>query len=142
MKKFLATVSASLILLLSAAVPVVTAFGTSNLVPCTGSSAGAANNPADSGVCQSVANQQAQSGNPNPVTGPGGILAKTSRILGIVIGVASIIVFLISGLRYVTAGGNTDQTAKAKKEITYAIVGLIIAFVAGGLSFFFTHILL
>ncbi len=142
MRKFLAAIFACLFLSLTVVVPVSAAFNNSNLLPCAAGSPGAANQPADSGVCKDASNQLGKPGNPNPVTGPNGILAKVSRVLGVIIGVASIIVFLISGVRYVTAAGNADAAAKAKKEVTYAVVGLIIAFIAGGLSFFFTHILL
>lgn len=40
----------------------------------------------------------------------------------------AIIYLAISGYRYMTAQGNPDMVEKAKKSLTYAIVGVIVAF--------------
>lgn len=42
----------------------------------------------------------------------------------------AIVYLAISGYRYMTAQGNPDMVEKAKKSLTYAIVGVIVAFTA------------
>ncbi|OGD61934.1 hypothetical protein A2215_02280 [Candidatus Berkelbacteria bacterium RIFOXYA2_FULL_43_10] len=44
------------------------------------------------------------------------------------IGIIAFIAILVAGILYMTAGGNEDQTKKAKKAITFAIIGLVVAF--------------
>jgi len=56
--------------------------------------------------------------------------ATLSDILSIVFAIAGGLAFLIiviSGLRYILAGGDPQKAAKAKESIVYALVGLAIA---------------
>lgn len=45
------------------------------------------------------------------------------------IGVFSIIAFAISGILYLTAAGDDDRIKQAKKVMTYAILGVIVAMI-------------
>lgn len=47
-----------------------------------------------------------------------------------VIGIAAVIVIIAAGFRYVTSGGDSSKINAAKTELTYAIVGLIVAALA------------
>lgn len=47
-----------------------------------------------------------------------------------IIGALALLIITISGLRYITAGGSPEKTARAKNGIVYAIVGLVIAITA------------
>lgn len=47
-------------------------------------------------------------------------------LLGIV-GVISIISFIIAGILYLTAAGDETQATRAKKAMTYSIIGVIVA---------------
>jgi hypothetical protein len=67
---------------------------------------------------------------PADLLGDGGILNKITNILLFVIGALSVIMLIIGGLRYVISGGNATAVTAAKNTILYAIVGLIIAFLA------------
>jgi hypothetical protein len=42
-----------------------------------------------------------------------------------ILGAISILYIIIAGFRYVTAGGNEEQTKKARQSITWAVLGLI-----------------
>jgi len=56
--------------------------------------------------------------------------ATMADILGIVfsiLGALALLIIVISGLRYILAGGDPQRTAKAKQGIIYALVGLAIA---------------
>ena len=37
---------------------------------------------------------------------------------------------IVAGVMYTTSGGNAGQVSKAKGALTYAVVGLIVAFLA------------
>ena len=58
------------------------------------------------------------------------LVAAAINILSIVVGVAAVIMVMIGGFKYVTAGGDSNAIGSAKTTITYALIGLIIAFMA------------
>ena len=47
-----------------------------------------------------------------------------------IVGIAAIIVIIAAGFRYVTSGGDSGKINSAKTELTYAIVGLVVAAMA------------
>jgi len=47
------------------------------------------------------------------------------------LGFISIIVVIIGGFRYATSQGNQQQLQSAKNTILYAVIGLVLAAVAG-----------
>lgn len=53
------------------------------------------------------------------------IMGITNYILGF-IGLVAILVIIYGGLMYLTAAGNDDTTAKARKTISSGIIGLVI----------------
>jgi hypothetical protein len=54
-------------------------------------------------------------------------------ILAFIIGIASVIVVIISGFRIVTSQGDPQSVAKARTAIIYALVGLVVALLAGAI---------
>lgn len=76
---------------------------------------------------QSGANSARGSDQPAQLFGNGGIFQQITNILLFTIGVLSVIMLIIGGLRYVISGGNKDAVNNAKNTILYAIVGLIVA---------------
>ena len=75
--------------------------------------------------------------------GPGqasGFLAtQTGSVIGTILsflGVIFLILTIAGGIMWMTAGGNTEQVAKARKLITSAVIGLIIVFAAYALTSF------
>ena len=69
-------------------------------------------------------------GQPTDLFGGGGVFSRIIDTLLFVIGALSVIMIIIGGLRYVTSGGNPTSVTAAKNTILYAIVGLIVAFLA------------
>ena len=76
---------------------------------------------------------------------PGGLpdsstdAAKVQVILNIVLGIfgaIALLMLVISGLRYITSGGDPGNTAKAKDGIIYSLIGLLIALIAEGIVAF------
>lgn len=70
------------------------------------------------------------SGAENPLVGPNGVITRAISLFSIVLGVASVIVIILSGLRFILANGDSNSVKKARNSIIYAIVGLIIAVTA------------
>ena len=62
--------------------------------------------------------------------GEGSIFQKVTNILLFLIGAISVIMLIIGGIRYVISGGDQAQVTGAKNTILYAIVGIIVAFLA------------
>jgi hypothetical protein len=52
------------------------------------------------------------------------------NLLSVIVGVASVIMIIIGGFKYVTSSGDSNNIANAKNTIIYAIVGLIVAALA------------
>ena len=52
------------------------------------------------------------------------------NILLFIIGAISVIMLIIGGIKYTVSNGDSSQVTSAKNTILYAIVGLVIAFLA------------
>lgn len=70
------------------------------------------------------------SGQPSTLFGGGSIVTTIINIMLFIVGALSVIMIIIGGLRYVLSGGNASNVTAAKNTILYALVGLIVAFVA------------
>ena len=70
------------------------------------------------------------SGQPTTLFGTGGVITTVTNTLLFVVGALSVIMIIWGGLRYAISGGNSTSVTAAKNTIVYAIVGLIIAFLA------------
>lgn len=67
---------------------------------------------------------------PENLFGEGGIFQVVTNILLFLIGAVSVIMLIFGGIRYVVSGGESTAVANAKNTILYAIVGILIAFLA------------
>ncbi len=63
----------------------------------------------------------------SPLTGKNGILNKVTLLLSFVVGVACVIVIMVSGLRFIVASGDSNSISNARRSLLYAVVGLVIA---------------
>ena len=100
------------------AVPITTsAFDIFGGVDCSGE--------ADkSAVCNSGTNAT------NPLTGPNGTIIHVANIVAVVAGMAAVIIIIISGIRFMTSGGNSDKATEARKTLTGALIGLAVIVMA------------
>lgn len=57
-------------------------------------------------------------------------LAEITNLLLFIIGAIAVIMIIIGGIRYVTSSGDQAQTKSAKDTILYAVIGLVVAFMA------------
>ncbi|MDQ3123969.1 MAG: pilin [bacterium] len=62
----------------------------------------------------------------NPISGQGGIILRIVNILSFVVGVATVIMVVLGGLKYVNSGGDANATSSAKNTILYAIIGAVV----------------
>ena len=51
-------------------------------------------------------------------------------VLLFAIGVVSVIMIIVGGLRYTTSNGDSNQVTSAKNTILYAVIGLVVALLA------------
>ena len=57
------------------------------------------------------------------------MLYYTNTILYIV-GIVAVLMLIIGGIKYVVSGGDSKKVTDAKNTVLYAIIGLVIAFLA------------
>jgi hypothetical protein len=72
-------------------------------------------------------------------TQSGGFTNTISAIVDIlswVVGIVSIIMVLVAGLKYMTSGGDANKAGSAKSTLIYAMIGLAIAALAQALVHF------
>ncbi len=62
--------------------------------------------------------------------GENSIFQTVTNILLFLIGAISVIMLIIGGIRYVVSGGDQTSITSAKNTILYAIIGIIVAFLA------------
>lgn len=67
---------------------------------------------------------------PTTLFGDGSIFKTIVNVLLFVIGALSVVMLIWGGIRYTTSGGNSSSVTAAKNTIMYAIIGLIVAFLA------------
>ncbi|HEU5005093.1 MAG TPA: hypothetical protein VFT49_03360 [Candidatus Saccharimonadales bacterium] len=94
-------------------------------------------NVQNSAICQQANEQQGKDKNPAIDA-----IAKTAKVLSLIIGFASIIIIVVAGINLITSGGSPENVKSAKSRITSAIVGLIIAALAWVLASFIIGTLL
>ena len=117
MKRFTALVIAASIALLPLLSPVAAhAVGVNKFI-CLGVTLG------DSEVCDESVEGEAE----NTITA---LAQDVVDVLSLVVGIVSVIMIIIAGLRYITSGGDSQNVTNAKNTILYAIVGLVIVIFA------------
>lgn len=105
-------------------VPVL-ALGMGVFAPVANAACDPTNLTAASGVDCSQA-----TGTPSQLFGPASIFTTIVNVLLFVIGAVSVIMIIIGGIRYTVSGGTSAEVTNAKNTIMYAIIGLVIAFLA------------
>lgn len=93
--------------------------------------------PAPSSTCPSTSTSKGQvlqglgqTGSDCSDTQVNETLKTVITILSIVVGVASVIVIILSGFKYIVSGGEQGKVANAKNSLLYALVGVAVAALA------------
>lgn len=68
--------------------------------------------------------------------GINGMIKATLQILSLVVGIAAVIMIILSGFKYITSGGDASKIASAKNTLIYAIVGLVVVALAQTIVYF------
>lgn len=69
-------------------------------------------------------------GVPDQLFGDGSIFTTIVNVMLFIIGAICVIMLIWGGIRYTTSAGNSASVTAAKNTIMYAIIGLVIAFLA------------
>lgn len=80
-------------------------------------------------------------GMPAELIGIDGVFNRFTNVALGVVGALSVIMLVWGGLRYIVSGGDSKKVTDAKNTILYAIIGLIIAFLAYAIINFVLHTL-
>jgi len=67
---------------------------------------------------------------PDTLFGQDSIFTTVVNVLLFLIGAISVIMLIVGGIRYTVSAGDSGNVTAAKNTIMYAIIGLIIAFLA------------
>ena len=59
-----------------------------------------------------------------------GIIKTVINIFSLIVGVVSVIMIIVGGLRYITSGGDSNNVSAAKNTIIYALIGLVVVALA------------
>lgn len=85
-----------------------------------------AKNVTQKGACEQQ-NNAAGCGNGGAL---GNIFATVANIILFLVGAVAVIMLIIGGFRYVTSNGDANAISGAKNTILYAIIGIVVAFLA------------
>ncbi len=69
-------------------------------------------------------------GCPAELFGDTGVFKQVTNTILYIVGIIAVIMLIIGGIRYVISGGDSKKVTDAKNTVLYAIIGLIIAFLA------------
>jgi hypothetical protein len=64
------------------------------------------------------------------------IIKTAIEVISFVTGVAASILIIISGLRFITSGGDPAKVGQAKSSLLYAIIGIFIVMISQGIIVF------
>ncbi len=71
-----------------------------------------------------------------PDVTPFAAIAKITNIVFNLLLALAVLMFIIGGIMFITAGGSAEQTTKARSILMYGVVGLIVALLAKGVVTF------
>lgn len=69
-------------------------------------------------------------GCPANLFGNTGIFKQVTNTILYIVGIIAVIMLIIGGIKYVVSGGDAKKVTDAKNTVLYAIIGLVIAFLA------------
>ena len=91
------------------------------------------------GKCQNNAGNQCSVVTKNDLkTSNDNIVLRVMRIVLGALGAISVLMIVIGGIRYTISQGDSSAVASAKNTILYAVIGLVVAMMAGAIVQFVT----
>lgn len=81
-------------------------------------------------VCKDAGNQGGNNGNNNPIVD---IIKAAINVLSYIIGAAAVIGIVVSGIRMMTANGDSQAVASARSGLVYSLIGIAVVVLAQAL---------
>ncbi len=81
-------------------------------------------------VCQSIGGGADCAEDTSKGANVNNLIKLIINILSFVVGIAAVIMIIVSGFRYITSGGDSNKTSGAKNTLVYAIIGLVVVALA------------
>lgn len=81
-------------------------------------------------VCQGIGTTGGSCSDGTGTSNLNSLISNVINVLSVVVGIVAIIMLIISGLKFITSGGETNAVASAKKGIIYALIGLAVVALA------------
>ena len=69
-------------------------------------------------------------GCPEDLFGNTGVFKQVTNTILYIVGIIAVVMLIIGGIKYVISGGDSKKVTDAKNTVLYAIIGLVIAFLA------------
>ena len=69
-------------------------------------------------------------GCPSELFGDTGVFKQVTNTILYIVGIVAVIMLIIGGIKYVVSGGDSKKVTDAKNTVLYAIIGLVICFLA------------
>lgn len=69
-------------------------------------------------------------GCPADLFGDTGVFKQVTNTILYIVGIVAVIMLIIGGIKYVVSGGDSKKVTDAKNTVLYAIIGLVVAFLA------------
>jgi len=93
-------------------------------------------NPTEVNATVCVVRTVSQTNDCNDIFGKCGIIAKLVTALSIIIGIASVVMVIVGGFKFVASAGDPQQAASARRIVLFASIGVVIAITAQGIILF------
>ena len=93
-------------------------------------------NPTEVNATVCVTRTVSQTNDCNDIFGKCGIIAKLVTALSIIIGIASVVMVIVGGFKFVASAGDPQQAASARRIVLFASIGVVIAITAQGIILF------
>ena len=69
-------------------------------------------------------------GCPSDLFGDNGVFKQITNTILYIVGIIAVIMLIIGGIKYVVSGGDSKKVTDAKNTVLYAIIGLVVCFLA------------
>ena len=67
---------------------------------------------------------------PTDLFGDTGVFKRVTNTILYIVGIIAVIMLIIGGIKYVVSGGDAKKVTDAKNTVLYAIIGLVVCFLA------------
>ena len=69
-------------------------------------------------------------GCPENLFGDTGVFRQITNTILYIVGIVAVIMLIVGGIKYVVSGGDSKKVTDAKNTVLYAIIGLVVCFLA------------